>query len=99
MKKQKVTDVFAAFFFWDADLEKLSFKRDKKYIIERVLARSMWLDEDLPKLEQLYDRNLIIELAINSNQIFGNEHIEALAQYYNLQPTQFYRYIKDLATR
>lgn len=59
----------------------------------------MWLDKDLPKLEQLYDRELIVDLVINSIQIFGNEHIEALAQYYNLQPTQFYRYIKDLATR
>lgn len=99
MKPQKVIEVFNSAFFWDADLNALSFEEDKEYIIERVLARSMWLDKDLPKLEQLYDRNLIIDLAINSIQIFGNEHIEALAQYYNLQPAQFVRYIKDLATR
>lgn len=96
MKNQKVTDVFRAFFFWDADLDTLSFEEDKEYIIERVLARSLWLEEDFQKLEQLYDKDLIIDLAINSIQIFGNEQIEEIAQHYNLQPTQFVRYIKDL---
>lgn len=96
MENQKVIDVFNSGFFWDADLNTLSFEEDKEYIIERVLARSFWLEEDLEKLEALYNRELIMDLAINSIQIFGNEHIESLAQYYGLKPTQFVRYIKDL---
>lgn len=96
MKNQKVIDVFNSGFFWDADLNALSFEEDKEYIIERVLARSFWLKEDLEKLEALYDRELIMDLAINSIQIFGNEQIEAIAQHYNLNPESFFRYIKNL---
>lgn len=97
MKNRKVTDVFNAAFFWDADLETLSFEEDKEYIIERVLARSLWLEEDLPKLEQLYDRELIVDLAINSIQIYGNKRIEKIAKYYSLKTEYFDKYIKNLA--
>lgn len=96
MENQKVIDVFNSAFFWDADLDTLSFEKDREYIIERVLARSLWLNEDLVKLENFYDKDLIISLAVNSGQIFGNEQIEEIAEHYQINPKNFVRYVQKL---
>lgn len=90
-QKPRVADMFPAGLFWDVPMEKLSLKRDKDFIIQRVLNRA---DVNLFKsLEKLYSLDDIKFYALGSREIFGNERIEYIAARYGLNPRDFHKYI------
>lgn len=92
----KVLDVFRAGYFWDADLNELSWN-DDMYIIEKVLSGSLNLERDLPLLEKHYSKSKIIYIAINSTQIYGNEDIEFIASRYKIKPNSFQKYLTNVS--
>lgn len=89
----KLSGIFPAVMFWDVNMEKLSVKKDKNFIISRVLARFMNNDDYLKKLESIYSISEIKRIAMKSNEIFGNEIIEHLSKRYKLSPYDFKKYI------
>ncbi len=97
IKNKELVDLFPKAIFWDVALEKLSIKDDKDFIIQRVLSWHMDNEERLENLEKLYAIEDIKHYALKSNEIFGNEAIEFLAKRYNLEPSQFQKYILSLS--
>ncbi len=94
-KDYQIVDFFPNWMFWEYDVSKLSFKEDKKLIIERVLNHSTLenLPQNIAILERLYNKKYITKVAVNSKSIYGNENIEFIALRYNVSPKKFYRYI------
>lgn len=91
-----LSDLFPRAIFWDVNIEKLSPKKDRDLIIQRVLSRHMNTLENLENLEKLYSKNIIKIFAKNSSEIRGNENIEFIANRYGLRPNAFKNYIPNL---
>jgi len=52
--REKLSDLFRKYMFWDVDMDKLDVKRDYGFIIPRVLNRFMDQVEFLENLEKIY---------------------------------------------
>jgi len=88
----KLSDFFPKVMFWDVDMDKLSIKYDDDFIIIRVLAYHMNDIKHLESLEKLYSIPKIKHYAI-SGSIFGNNVIEFVAKRYDLNPSDFRKWI------
>lgn len=88
--KYNLSDLYSRAIFWDVKMDDLSFKRDKDFIIQRVLSRHM------NKIENLYSKNIIKSFSKNSSEIFGNENIEFVASRYGLNPRGFKKYLPNI---
>lgn len=95
-EKYNLSDLYSRAIFWDVKMDELSVKRDKDFIIQRVLSRHMNEVENLINLEKLYSKNIIKSYAKNSSEIFGNENIEFLANHYGLNPKGFKKYLPNI---
>lgn len=73
--------------FWDVDPNLLDIKKDKDFIIERVLSRNMGNPIYLEKLEAIYSKKEIMKYALSSDQIRGNNAIRLIAKRYGLNPS------------
>lgn len=82
--------------FWDVDMDKLSKKADKVFIIDRVLSRNMENPVYLERLEKLYQIKDIKKIAKSSRSIRGNEAIRFIAKRYGMDPNSFKNYIPNL---
>jgi len=82
--------------FWDIDMNKLSQKADKAFIIDRVLSRNMENPIYLERLEKLYQIKDIKKIAKSSRSIRGNEAIRFIAKRYGMDPNSFKNYIPNL---
>lgn len=92
-----LSDLFPHEMFWDVDMNSLSPKKDSRFIIQRVLSRSMNNSEYFEKLESLYSNKRIKSIALQSPEIIGNEDIEFIANRYHLKPERFKKYIPNIA--
>lgn len=92
----RLSDLFPSVLFWDVDINDLSPDMDKDFIIQRVLSRHMNKLENLENLERIYSKKVIKSFAKKSSEIFGNENIEFLANYYGLKPQSFKKYIPNI---
>ncbi|GAB1858226.1 hypothetical protein MHTCC0001_30630 [Flavobacteriaceae bacterium MHTCC 0001] len=90
---KRLSQLFPAVMFWDVNMDKLSLEYDKDFIIQRVLGRFMDNDNYLDILESIYALDEIKSFALSSDEIFGNEIIEHLANRYHLNPFDFKKYI------
>lgn len=88
--KYNLSDLYSRAIFWDVKMDDLSIKRDKDFIIQRVLSRHM------NKIENLYSKNIIKSFVKNSSEIFGNENIEFVASRYGLNPRGFKKYLPNI---
>lgn len=82
--------------FWDVDMDKLSVKHDKNFIIDRVLSESMRNSIYLDRLEKFYSISDIKKAAKASRSIRGNEAIKFIAHRYGMKPESFKEYIPNL---
>ncbi len=96
-KKYKLIELFPRAMFWDVDPEKLSIRKNKSFIIQRVLSRNMEREEYMENLEKLYSIEDIKHFALISHQIFGNENIDFIAKLYDMNPRDFPKYILDFS--
>ncbi len=87
-KKIDLKNHFPRAVFWDVDPRSLDLKKDKDFIIERVLSRNMGNPKYLELLEELYSRKDIVKIAVSSNEIRGNVKIRVIANRYNIQPNK-----------
>lgn len=95
-KQPALESLFTKDVFWDVPMDRLSIKKDKVFIIERVLARSILNPEQLEKLEKLYPVDLIKRVAIESNSIRGNDTIRFISGRYGLAPESFRLFIPGI---
>lgn len=98
IEKQKLSDIFPKHVFWDVELDNFSLKNweDRSFIIQRVLKMSYLQDDLLVKLENLFPIEEIKYYAKGSKEIMGNERIEKLSSRYNLKPSDFPHYFKNI---
>lgn len=85
--------VFRRAMFWDVNMDNLSVKRDKAFIIERVLSGSMKNPKYLDHLEKLYSIQDIKKVASSSNQLRGNDSIAFIADRYHMDVNSFKQFI------
>ncbi|MEC3881802.1 DUF6922 domain-containing protein [Parapedobacter sp. 10938] len=85
--------MFRRAMFWDVDVDSLSAKKDRDFIIERVLAGSMRNPKYLENLEQLYPVRIIKRVAKGSKAIRGNDSIRFIADRYHMDPESFNQFI------
>jgi hypothetical protein len=97
LKGYSLSDLFPYEMFWDVEIDNLSLEKDSRFIIQRVLSRSMNNSEYFEKLEKLYSNKRIKSIAIQSPEIIGNEDIEFIASRYHLNPERFKKYIPNIA--
>lgn len=95
-RKNAIKASFRKAMFWDIDMDKLSMKVDKAFIIDRVLSRNMENPIYLERLENLYSIKDIRRVAKSSMSIRGNESIRFIAKRYGLDPNSFKQYIPNL---
>ena len=95
-KQPKLESLFRKAMFWDVHMDRLSIKKDKEFIIDRVLARNMLNPKYLENLEKLYSVDLIKRVAIESNSIRGNEIIRFIANRYGMAPESFRLFIPGI---
>lgn len=95
IKSCKVSDFFPRRMFWEYNVDGLSLQKDKDFIIERVLNRSLLpeLEQNICLLENLYSKEYVLALALHCTEIYGNEAIEIIANHYQLNPKKFHQYI------
>ncbi|WP_392421149.1 DUF6922 domain-containing protein (plasmid) [Capnocytophaga canis] len=95
IESRKVSDFFPRRMFWEYNMDGLCLQKDKDFIIERVLNRSLLseLEQNIRLLENLYSREYVLALSLHCTEIYGNETIEIIANHYNVSPKKFYRYI------
>jgi hypothetical protein len=67
MKKTEKTPSFSPYIFWDIDMGKLDYKRDKVFIIERVLCYGA--EDDERQLYQFYDEHSIRKIVLHSDNL------------------------------
>jgi hypothetical protein len=67
MKNPKKPPDFSSYIFWDIDMGKLDYQRDKVFIIERVLCYGMENDEW--QLYQFYDERIVRKIALHSDNL------------------------------
>ena len=96
IKKNDLRSNFRKAMFWDVEMDKLSIKHDKFFIIDRVLSRSMKNSIYLDRLEKFYSIKDIKEVAKSSRSIRGNESIRFIANRYAMNPKSFKQYIPNL---
>ncbi len=80
------TPVFSAWLFWDSDLEKLDFQRDKNKVIRRVF--DMGLVEDVAQALWYYSREDLVEALISASYLPENAILLAKALF-QLKPEDF----------
>lgn len=95
-RKNDLRSNFQKWMFWDVDMEKLSIKDDKFFIIDRVLSGNMENAIYLDRLERIYSIRDIKNVAISSRSIRGNEAIRFIAKRYGMNPKSFRQYIPNL---
>src|SRR5690554_1900727 len=95
-KSSVLSAMFRKAMFWDVDMDNLSIKKDKGFIIERVLAGSMKNPQYLENLEKLYPVSDIKHVARNSRNLRGNDSIRFIAKRYHLNPQSFKQYIPGI---
>lgn len=93
IEEQKAINFFQKVLFWDCKAELIMLKGDYDLVIERVLGQSLNYDRDFPILKKIYPLKLIKKIALSNTQIFGNERIEAISNYFGFTPENFYRWI------
>lgn len=95
-RKNGLGSSFRKAMFWDVDMDKLSIKYDKSFIIDRVLSESMRNSIYLDRLEKFYSISDIKKVAKSSRSIRGNEAIRFIANRYGMDPKSFKQYIPNL---
>lgn len=95
-EKKDLKSNFRKAMFWDVEMDKLSIKRDKFFIIDRVLSTSMKNSIYLDRLEKFYSIRDIKKVARSSRSIRGNESIRFIANRYAMNPKSFKQYIPNL---
>ena len=98
-RKDAIETNFRKWMFWDVDMEKLSIKDDKFFIIDRVLSGCMENPIYLDQLDKIFSRRDIINVAKSSRSIRGNESIRFIASRYRMNPKSFKQYIHSLQTK
>lgn len=93
IENQKALNFFDRIFFWDCKADLIMLEGDYDLVIERVLGESLNYDKDFPVLKKIYPLELIKEIALPNTQIFGNERIEAIANFFGFNKEDFYRWI------
>lgn len=88
----EISKLFKTSFFWDYQIENLDLKNDAIIVIERVLSQSLNLERDYPKLLNIYTSDFIKKIFENSVQIFGNERIEKISSFLNINPQNIQNY-------
>lgn len=96
LRKNDLRSNFRKAMFWDVDMNKLSIKADKFFIIDRVLSQNMQNPIYLQRLEKMFSKQDIKKVAKYSRSIRGNESIRFLANRYGMDPKSFRQYIPNL---
>lgn len=91
-KGKSLKGYFPGPIFWDVDPSGLDVQKDKIFIIERVLSRSMGDSKYFELLEKLYPIGDIVQCAKRSEQIRGNSSIRAVAERYGIRPDHMKNY-------
>ena len=95
-RKIDIKSNFQRWMFWDVDMGQLSIKKDKAFIIDRVLSGSMENAKYLERLDKIYSKKDIINVAKSSNSIRGNESIKFIANRYGMNPKAFKQFIANI---
>jgi len=82
----KTLSQFSPHLFWDTNLEKLDIRKDKKYIIERVMNYGLEKDEIL--LYKLYSSGTI-KRTVTKLDTLNQRTIAYLSMIFNLKETKF----------
>jgi len=85
-KNNETVYQFSPHLFWDTNLDKLDVKRDKIYIIERVMNYGLEKDEIL--LYKLYSTGTIKRI-ITKLDTLNKRTIAYLSMIFNLKETKF----------
>ena len=87
------SDVFNKTLFWDVDPEKLDYRKDKQFIIERVFVRGGM--KAVVEIFKTYTINEIVEAVKNSRNLDAVTH-NFCSNYFNIPkhqmnaPSQYY---------
>jgi hypothetical protein len=78
---------FSKYLFWDAAIESIDIKKNKFYIIERVLSRGKL--EDFYVLLKLYDLNEIKD-GIYASRSLDPKTVNFCSTFFNIPKSQLY---------
>ena len=84
--EEKSTPVFSPWLFWDSDLEKIDFQRDRNKIIRR--AFDLGLIEDVVEALWYYKKEELIEALTTASYLPQNAMLLAIALFH-LKPEDF----------
>ncbi|RDC55660.1 hypothetical protein DU508_15415 [Pedobacter chinensis] len=81
-----ISNIFPNYLFWDMDMNKLDFKKDKDIIIPRALfaTNSDTFDEDILRLEKIYDKLDIIKELKSTKEKISNQVCSMIAERYHI---------------
>jgi len=88
IKKNKngILSLFSPHLFWDIDINKLDIRKDKTYIIERVM--NYGLEKDEINLYRLYSANTI-KKTVTKLETLNQRTIAYLSMVFDLKETEF----------
>jgi len=67
IQNQRILSNLSKEVFWNCDINKFDYKKDKKYIIERIIEAGLENDEII--MWKLYDYNDIKNIALNMENL------------------------------
>lgn len=85
-RSNNIAQVFPKHLFWDMELDKLDFIRDKAIIIPRAFyaTTSETFENDIYKLEEIYDRSEIVSNLQNTKENISNMVCRKVSERYNI---------------
>ncbi|HZJ37116.1 MAG TPA: hypothetical protein VFD29_10885 [Gillisia sp.] len=91
-KKQNIADIFPKHLFWDVDMNKLDFKRDKYLIIPKALfaTTEVTFVNDIEHLENFYSKTEILNTLKKTKELISNTVCELVAKRYHSE--KFFRF-------
>lgn len=78
---------FSQYLFWDTPVEKIDLKKNKRYVIERILTRGFL--EDFYLLTKLYSREEVVA-ALKKSKELDTKTINFCSRYFNIPKSEMH---------
>lgn len=87
-KTKSISSFFPKHLFWDLDMDRLDFQRDKDIIIPRALfaTTEQTFLKDITTLEKLYNKEQILFYLRHTKERISNVVCDLIAKRYNTKP-------------
>lgn len=85
-KENKIATLFPKYLFWDVNIEKLDYLKDKDFIIPRALylTNHSSFETDIKRLESIYSSTQIIKHLQLTKEKISNQVCEMVAKRYSV---------------